>query len=51
MLFPVLNYGKYEEDNGKLMMPVSITISHAAMDGYHEALFFQALQENLDSYK
>ncbi len=49
MLFPVLNYGKYEEENGKLMMPVSITISHAAMDGYHEALFFQTLQENLDN--
>lgn len=49
MLFPVLNYGKYEKMNGRLMMPVSITIGHAAMDGYHEAVFFNLLQENLDS--
>ncbi len=48
MLFPVLNYGKYKEENGKMMMPVSITISHAAMDGYHEAKFFEVLQENLN---
>lgn len=51
MLFPVLNYGKYEEVEGRLCMPVSITISHAAMDGYHVSKFFETLQKNIDCYK
>lgn len=48
MLFPVLNYGKYYEENGRYLMPINITIAHAAMDAYHEAMFFDTLQKNLD---
>lgn len=48
MLFPILNYGKYTERDGRLEMPFTVTISHAAMDGYHQAKFFEKLQENLD---
>ncbi len=44
-LFPVLNYGKYTEENGKITLPVSISVSHAAMDGYHIAMFFDTLQK------
>lgn len=50
MPFPIMNYGKYEEENGRIKMPVTLTVSHAAMDGYHVAQFFLALQEKLDSY-
>lgn len=50
MLFPVLNYGKYEPCEGRFIMPFSITISHAAMDGYHLAQFFQRLQGALDGF-
>ncbi len=47
-LFPVINYGRYKEEDGKALMPVSISVSHAAMDGYHIALFFEMLQENVN---
>ncbi len=33
------------------MMPVSLTVSHAAMDGYHISQFFDRLQENLDTVR
>ena len=48
-LFPILNYGKYEEVDGRFLLPFSITIAHAAMDGYHVAKFFEKLQEMADS--
>ena len=50
-LFPILNYGKFEEIDGRMMMPFSINIAHASMDGYHIAVFFEELQKNLNSYK
>ena len=31
---------KYAEINLKLMMPITIQISHAIADGYHVAMFF-----------
>jgi len=49
-LFPVLNYGKYAEENGRYIMPFSISVSHAAMDGYHLAKFFSSLQEKVNSF-
>lgn len=51
MLFPVLDYGKYECVDGKFILPFSITISHASMDGFHLAKFFNLLQENLYSFQ
>ncbi|MDO4490936.1 MAG: CatA-like O-acetyltransferase [Lachnospiraceae bacterium] len=50
-LFPIIDYGKYELDHGKYRMPVSISISHAAMDGFHLAKFFEILQRNADAMK
>ena len=47
-LFPILAFGKYTEHNGVCTLPASLTISHAAADGYHSSLFFHQLQENLN---
>lgn len=47
-LFPILTFGKYTAEDGRLTLPVSLSISHAAADGYHSSCFFQNLQENLD---
>ena len=49
-LFPIITFGKYTEENGRLTLPFSLTISHACMDGYHLSLFFQKLQEALDQF-
>ena len=31
---PIVNWGKYREENGRLMMPVSVRLNHAIADGY-----------------
>ena len=39
---PRITWGKYEEDmKGRLMMPVSILVHHALVDGIHLAAFYQ----------
>jgi len=42
---PKISTGKLFEENGELMLPMSITASHALMDGYHIAQFFERLNE------
>ena len=48
-LFPIIDCGRYEKSDTGYHMPVSLTVSHASMDGYHISLFFRRLQENLNS--
>ena len=48
-LFPVLTYGKFTEHDGKLTLPFSLSISHAAVDGWHISQFFQGMQDLLDT--
>jgi chloramphenicol O-acetyltransferase type A len=45
---PKLAFGKFEEKEGKLMMPVAISVNHALVDGYHIGLFFEHYQQELD---
>lgn len=47
--FPVITIGKYEEENGKTMMPVNMVIAHAVCDGYHASQFFNTLQNTLNN--
>lgn len=49
-LFPIITFGKYTEENGKTTLPLTLTISHAVMDGYHLSQFFNCLQEALDKF-
>ena len=46
-LFPIITFGKYTENNGKLTLPLTITIAHAAMDGWHTSEFFREMQKEL----
>lgn len=48
-LFPVFTYGKAEMREGKVTLPVALSIAHAAADGWHTAAFFSDLQELLDT--
>ncbi len=48
-LFPIIDCGRYEQTDTGYQMPVSLTVSHAAMDGYHISLFFDRLQHNLNT--
>ncbi len=42
---PLIAFGKIYEQNEKRMIPVSLDVHHALMDGYHAGLFFEKLQE------
>lgn len=44
---PRVAWGKYEEQNGKATMPLSIEANHALADGYHVAEFVRLLQGTL----
>lgn len=49
-LFPILTFGRYTESEGRYTLPVTVTIAHAASDGYHTSQFFLRLQENLNRF-
>lgn len=44
-----LAFGKFIEKENILKMPVSITVNHALIDGYHVGLFFENYQKTLDT--
>ena len=46
-LLPIVNWGKYREENGRLMMPVSVRLNHAVADGYLVALVFRLLEKEM----
>ena len=50
-LAPVITWGKYVEKNGRITLPFSFNIHHAAADGYHLSRFFIELQELLNSFE
>ena len=45
---PRIAWRKYFKDNGKLMLPFSVQVHHALMDGVHIGRFFKTFQELLD---
>ena len=49
---PRITWGKYERNvEGKYMMPVSILVHHALVDGVHIAAFYDSLNKLLkDSF-
>ena len=47
---PIVNWGKYREENGRLMMPVTVRLNHAIADGYLVALVFRLLQREIDGF-
>lgn len=46
--FPSVEVGKFHEENGKLLMPLSITLHHATTDGYHVNKFLEELQNEMN---
>jgi chloramphenicol O-acetyltransferase type A len=47
---PIINWGRYREENGRFMMPVSVRLNHAIADGYLIALVFKLLQEEISRF-
>ena len=44
---PIINWGRYREENGKLMMPVSVRLNHAIADGYLVANVFKKKKKEI----
>ena len=47
---PIVNWGKYRDENGRLMMPVSVRLNHAIADGYLVAKVFLLLEKEIASF-
>ena len=47
---PIINWGKYREENGRLVMPVSVRLNHAIADGYLVANVFRLLQQEVETF-
>ena len=45
--YPLMNAGKAVMREGKLIMPIAITIHHGFVDGHHLSLFFKQIEESL----
>ena len=44
---PIVNWGRYRDENGRLMMPVTVRLNHAIADGYLVAKVFKLIQDNM----
>ena len=47
---PIVNWGKYRRENGRLLMPVTVRLNHAIADGYLVANVFRLLQQEIQSF-
>ena len=47
---PTVNWGKYREENGRLLMPVSVRLNHAIADGYLIANVFRLLEKEISLF-
>ena len=47
---PIVNWGKYREESGRLLMPVTVRLNHAVADGYLVANVFRLLQKEIDAF-
>ena len=50
-LAPVITWGRYEDDGrGRITLPLSLNIHHAAADGFHLCRFFADVEEELAKF-
>ena len=47
---PIVNWGRYREENGRLQMPVSVRLNHAVADGYLAANVFRLLEKEMAEF-
>ncbi len=44
---PRIIWGKFEDINGKMMMPLTIEVHHALVDGYHVGLLIKNIEKTI----
>ena len=50
-LFPIVMWGKYKEENGKVILPVTAMFHHAVFDGFTLCRFFEELEKFISEFK
>lgn len=50
-LLPIITSGKFFNQEGRTLLPVSLQVHHAVCDGYHVSLFINELQELADHHE
>lgn len=45
LLYPLIKFGKYFENDDKILIPISVFVSHAVADGYHTCKLINDIQE------
>lgn len=48
---PIVSWGKFKEEDGKKMMPVTIRMNHAIADGYIISLVYKLLEEEIEKFE
>ena len=49
-LLPIINWGRYREENGRLMMPLTVRLNHAVADGYLVANVYRLLEKEIREF-
>ena len=47
---PIVNWGRYREENGRLMMPLTVRMNHAVADGFLIANVFRLLEREIAGF-
>lgn len=47
---PIVNWGRYREESGRLLMPVTVRLNHAVADGYLVALVYRLLEKEMSDF-
>ena len=47
---PIINWGRYREENGRLMMPVTVRMNHAIADGFLVANVYRLLEKEIKAF-
>ena len=47
---PIINWGKYREENGRLMMPLTVRLNHAIADGYLVANVYRLIEKEIEIF-
>jgi chloramphenicol O-acetyltransferase type A len=49
LLFPLIRFGKYFEQNNKTLLPLAVFANHAIADGYHTSKLINEIQSFVDN--
>ena len=47
---PIVNWGKYREEEGRLMIPVTVRLNHAIADGFMVAKVFHLIEKEAECF-